>query len=192
MGKPNNVHVKNYRDRKRQMDPDFDKKESWRIEKIRKKRVDTMNAIERNDYRGKARERQRKCRERKKGDLYHQGESASSTSSTPLSLLYTTKQSFGKAIMRVKRSLPKSPRKKKVVMLEMAIEFGLDVREDSYSHQFSIRNKNSIDEDVKERIKVFYFRPDIVYTMPGMKDLMVVWTVDGKATLRKYYLTMFL
>ena len=46
MGKPNNVHVKNYRDRKRQMDPDFDKKESWRIEKIRKKRVDTMNAIE--------------------------------------------------------------------------------------------------------------------------------------------------
>ena len=67
MGKPNNVHVKNYRDRKRQMDPDFDKKESWRIEKIRKKRVDTMNAIERNDYRRKARERQRKCRERKKG-----------------------------------------------------------------------------------------------------------------------------
>ena len=94
--------------------------------------------------------------------------------------------------MRVKRSLLKSPRKKKAVMLEMAIEFRLDVREDSYSHQFSIRNKNSIDEDVKERIKVFYFRPHIVYTMPGMKDLMVVWTVDGKATLRKYYLTMFL
>ena len=119
--------------------------------------------------------------EREKRDLYHQGESASSTSSTPLSLLYTTKQSFGKASMRVKRSLPKSPRKKKAVMLEMAIQFGLDVREDSYSHEFSIRNQNSIDEDVKERSKVFYFRPDNVYTMPGMKDRMVVWTVDGKA-----------
>ena len=45
-----------------------------------------------------------------KWDLYHQGEGASSTSNTPLSSLYTAKQSFGKAIMRVKRSLPKSPR----------------------------------------------------------------------------------
>ena len=26
--------------------------------------------------------------------------------------------------------------------------------------------------------------------MPGIKDGLVVWTVDGKATLRKYYLTM--
>ena len=94
------------------MDPEFGNKEGWRSGKIRKKRVDAMNAIEQSDFRRNARERQRKYREKKKWDLYHQGKSVSSTSSTPPSSLYATKQSFGKSIMRVKRSLSKSPGKK--------------------------------------------------------------------------------
>ena len=193
MGKPNKIHVKNYRDRKKQLDPEFTKRENARIEEIRKRRVANMNAIKHDEYRRNARERQRRCRAKRK--LLQQNQSSpssSSASSTPLSSLYSTKQSFGKAVMRVRRSLPKSPRKKRAVVLGMASEFGLDVREDSTSYKFSVRHQSSINEDMKERIKAFYFRPDIVYTMPGMKDVMVVWTSDGKSTLRKHYLTMFL
>jgi len=39
-------------------------------------------------------------------------------------------------------------------------------------------------------VNEFYFRSDIVYTMPGKGDEMTVWDDNGKHKLRKYYLTM--
>ena len=40
--------------------------------------------------------------------------------------------------------------------------------------------------------KQFYFRSDIVYTIPGKGDEMTVWDDNGKHKLQKYYLTMYL
>ena len=42
------------------------------------------------------------------------------------------------------------------------------------------------------QVTEFFFRPDIVYTCPGMKDSMCVWTSGKKQILQKHYLTMFL
>ena len=147
MGKPSKVHVGNYSDRKRQMGPQFDKEGRWRIEDIRKKRVDAVRTIEREYCRGSERERQRECREKRNGVYVTRIQSL---------FLFTTKQSFGKAIMRFKCSVPQSPRKKRAAVLEMPSEFGLDVRQDSYSYQFSIRNQNSIYEDVKKNYSILF------------------------------------
>ena len=40
--------------------------------------------------------------------------------------------------------------------------------------------------------KQFYFRSDIVYTIPGKGDEMTVWDDNSKHKLQKYYLTMYL
>ena len=42
----------------------------------------------------------------------------------------------------------------------------------------------------KDKIKQFYYRSDIVYTVPGKGDEMTVWNEEGKQKLQKYYLAM--
>ena len=42
-----------------------------------------------------------------------------------------------------------------------------------------------------ERIEGFYFRTDIIYTVPGKGDEMTMWTKKGKQNVCKHYLTMF-
>ena len=38
----------------------------------------------------------------------------------------------------------------------------------------------------------FYYRADIIYTAPGLKDEITVWTEKGNEKMRKYSLTMYL
>ena len=56
----------------------------------------------------------------------------------------------------------------------------------------SPEKSNGISNEVKNAVRNFYFRFDISYTMPGLKDEMTVWTDGKKERLRKHYLTMFL
>jgi hypothetical protein len=51
---------------------------------------------------------------------------------------------------------------------------------------------NGLAEEVQNAVRAFYFRSDISYTMPGLKDEMTVWTNGKKERLRNHYLTMFL
>lgn len=46
--------------------------------------------------------------------------------------------------------------------------------------------------DEMSLVKDFYYRNDISYTAPGMKDEMVIWENGQKVKCRKYFLTMFL
>ena len=81
-----------------------------------------------------------------------------------------TRQSFSKAVNKVKSNLPFSPRKQAVVVESLAKDFGYEMSQ--------IRN-NSENINV-EKIKEFYYRTDIVYTMPGKGDEMTVWDENGK------------
>ena len=94
---------------------------------------------------------------------------------------YKTRQSFSKAINKVRTELPFSPRKQAVVVEGLASEFGYQVN--------TLRNMP--DNPNKDKIKQFYYRSDIVYTMPGKGDEITIWN-EGKQKLRKYYLTMYL
>ena len=95
---------------------------------------------------------------------------------------YKTRQSFSKALNKVKTNLPSSPQKQAAVVEGLAKEYDYQVK--------PLRNKS---EKINcNKIKEFSYRSDIVYTMPGKDDEMTVWDDEGKHKLRKYYLTMYL
>ena len=52
------------------------------------------------------------------------------------------------------------------------------------------RNK-ILKNETKGKVEKFY-RTGIVYTMPGKRDKMTIWTVEGRKKVRKYFLTMYL
>ena len=185
----NKSAVKKYRAKKQLIDPDFAKKESKRIENIRKKRVNSLSDDQKADYKRKAAERKRRSRENKKKDeaaarqLF--GDSVPSTS-TP----FRRPQTYGRALNRSLRNLPKSPGKSTLVVAGLARHVGLKLNEKM--KKTGIGGKEQLSETTKLAVEKFYFRPDVSYTMPGMTDEMTVWKDGKKIKYRKYYLTLFL
>ena len=60
-----------------------------------------------------------------------------------------------------------------------------------YGCQFRSHEENTIRKANSEKIESFYYKTDIIYTMPGKGDEMTIWTENGKQKVRKHYLTMF-
>ena len=48
------------------------------------------------------------------------------------------------------------------------------------------------ESEVYKIVTDFYFRSDIVYTCPGMKDVITIWKDGKKVKLQKHFMTMFL
>ena len=95
---------------------------------------------------------------------------------------YKTRQSFSKAINRVRAELPASQRKRVVVVEGLASEYGYQVK----------KFRNNSENTNKDKIKQFYYKSDNVYTVPGKGGEMTVWNEEGKQKLWNYYLTMYL
>ena len=74
---------------------------------------------------------------------------------------YRTPQAFGKAVQRLNASLPNSPRKKKAVVVGLASKIGLKLSNKSTSGTLSTTTETD------KKVKEFFLREDIVYTMPG-------------------------
>ena len=127
-------------------------------------------------------ERKKEARRRKK-----------TTAMTPNSHVspYQRPQSLGKAVSRVVRHLPYSPRKRALVFTGVARKIGVHL-ESKMTEQITEKRERRLSMDTVECIKTFYTNPDIVYTMPGMRDEMTVWEEGKKMKMRKYYLTVFL
>ena len=47
-------------------------------------------------------------------------------------------------------------------------------------------------DEVKSQVVDFYYKTDVIYSAPGLKDEVTVWTQRGKEKMRKYYLKMHL
>lgn len=202
--------VKKFRDKKKS-DENYKMSESKRIEMLRKKKVSGMTVFEKKKYKEAARERQRKCRERKRLALEKQTQNLNSApessqasmpqadrpseNSNQISLTsnksprsFKTPQSLGKAVRRSLKSLPNSPTKKIEVITGVAKRIGLNLLNKCNDNLSPTAEPSQTDKSVVE----FYYRSDIVYTMPGLKDEMVVWEKGEKKKMRKYYLTVFL
>ena len=190
--------VRRYRSKWR-TDLAYKHSESKRIEKIRKTRVEKMTVEEKAEYRRRATERKRQSQAAKKqkadtlstSNTSSESNTPGSFSSTPTSIAnpYRTKQSFGKAIAKCRQSLSTSPRRRKAVIAGLASHIGLNLEA---KLERNIQRVQGLSEETKECVKTFFFRPDISYTMPCMKDIMTTWIDSGKLKLRKHYLTMFL
>ncbi|KAG8180554.1 hypothetical protein JTE90_018174 [Oedothorax gibbosus] len=68
--------------------------------------------------------------------------------------IYRTPQTLGKAVARIKKKLPTSPRKKIAVIEKLATDTGLLIKKKSNS-------ANALDENVKNSVADFYVRDDI-------------------------------
>ena len=170
----NREKVKRFRN-KRKNDVQYRMSESKQVEKIRKTRVDKMSHAQKEAYREKARERQRKCRAAKRSTniAASDNQNLDSTPTTPITNPYGTKQSYGKALARTRRSLPMSPRKKVAVVAGLASDVGLTLENNMNRN---LRKSHGLSDDTKTAVGEFYYRPDISYTMPGMNDVMTVGT----------------
>ncbi|XP_048583778.1 uncharacterized protein LOC125563079 [Nematostella vectensis] len=174
---------------------EFKKAESQRIEKRRKRRVTEMSEADLKKYKMAAADRKRKSRmlKRQKEVEESRGTSSTETTSPSASTSYQPfkrPQSLGKAINRTIRSLPQSPRKRQVVVSGLAKRFAINVEKEMEASLSG--GGNALSDEVRSTVLHFFFRSDVSYTMPGLKDEMTIWKNGKKEHLRKHYLTMFL
>ena len=180
--------MRKMRAKKKSEDEDgiFAAAESRRVELLRKKRFDKNPENERK----RTRDRVRACRLRKKEAAKKaKVDSPDTAASTPTKKGYQTPQGLNKAMKKVHEVLSDSPSKAAQTVQGLANFYNIKL-DDKMNNQ--IRPNRAIDPETIKLVKEFYFRTDIVYTMPGMNDEMTIWTNGKKEKLRKHYLVMYI
>ena len=178
---------KRYRKKKIDTDPDFRPKEKGRIGAIRKKAKENDSETVKEAKRLKEREWKRRYREKlrkaiKETDHVHDDHQEMRSP-------YRTNQTYGKAVRRCLRSLPSSPMKQKAVVCGLAKRVGIRLQ---LNMEREMSPRMAQQHEVVSCIRQFYFRPDIIYTVPDMKGEMTIWVNGVKSKERKHYMTMFL
>ena len=161
------------------------------VKKTRDKKIGTMSSEDLKAYKLSESARinniQKEKREKVKTERKKAAEALVSMANRNIVQVYKTRQSFSKALNSTRDALPSSPRKRAAVISGLASEVGMRM-ETNFTRSLT----SSAREEVRNYVREFYYRADISYTAPGMKDEMTVWDESGKRHLRKYYLTMFL
>lgn len=101
---------------------------------------------------------------------------------------YKTPQTLGKAINIAAKKLPYLPRIKVAVVKDLAKGAGFKIDEKTAPKA----SGKAIYSELMEQVRNLFICPDIVYTMPGMKDEITFWEKGVKTKQWKYYLIMFL
>lgn len=188
--KPKTVaeRVRAYRKRKKENDPEYQARENKRIADLKRSQQASLTEDEKQLKQEKHAKRVKMWRLQKK--LEKQQAAVENEAKTPRSA-YKTPQSFGKAVRRLQVQLPSSPRKQVAAVAGLAKRVGLQLFQ-KMNERLGSRTKRGLTEDDENLIKNFFFRTDIVYTAPGLKEEMTVWECGKKLKLRKYYLVMYL
>lgn len=192
----NSKYVKKYREKRKAEDPNYQKNENIRISNLKKKQKKAMTKKELEEL--KLYEREKKRRQRAKKRLSNDisinssvvdtpGETTSTSAPAPP---YKCPQTVSKAIRKAVQALPSSPTKRDYIIKGLCGRYGIRLA-DEMERELKKNDDENWDYD-ENSVKKFYFRPDIVYTCPGMKDCMTSWKSGQKKKLQKYYLTMFL
>ena len=194
---------------------DFRRKESDRVTKYNQNKKKNMSEAEVEERRRYNAAKAKKARDKKKAEKAAQLAEADDNNNNNNNLTvsnslfgqvgaYKTAQSAGKAIKRVADELPKSPRKKTQVIKVLAERAGFEVNlppnplnvlaEAANMHMTETRAQIQAERMERERlVEEFFLQPDVVYTAPGMRDVITVTNSDGtKEKKRKYFLTMYL
>jgi len=119
-----------------------------------------------NDTQWKKKERQASKLRMQNMRLKQKLESSITVSSTSPKKAYSSPQSFGKALKRVKSKLPQSPRKRIAVVEKLAIDIGIPI-----SSSRTVSEKKGIPDEVKDMVIEFYRKDEISRIYPGKKDV---------------------
>lgn len=99
-------------------------------------------------------------------------------------LVFSSAQALGKAMSRVSKALPLSPRKKTAVVRKLARNFGIEEKAVS-------QLKNTMPSDTDAKIKDFYMSDIVSRQLPGKRDYVTVLTEKGtKERVQKKVLMM--
>ena len=93
-------------------------------------------------------------------------------------------------VIKLKIQWPKSPSKTVEAVMGQVNEFGLKLKESDFNR--NRKEYGRLSNEVKSQVVDFYYRADVIYSVPGLKDEITVWTEQGKEKMRKYYLEMYL
>lgn len=128
---------------------------------------------------------QRKCRNKVRSSTEGNGDDAyGSNTNSP----YKSPATLKKAVKRVATCLPRSPRKCKKVVMELAAAHGVLVNAQQVKNQIQRLNPGT-----EEAVASFYVRDDISWQTPGMKDYVIVKNKEGgKCKMQKRYMIMTL
>lgn len=94
---------------------------------------------------------------------------------------YKNRQSFGKAIKRVQKSLPKEPNKCISVVRHIAQTLNI-IPKSTDVHE---REQRQLPTELKQAVIDFYNRNDISYQMPGKRDYITIRDDNGSVQLQK-------
>ena len=104
---------------------------------------------------------------------------------TEISKAYSRKNSLNRAVNNVIKVLPKSPRKKKIVIRKLVDEYGeMEDNNVKKSHLLSLEAESV------EAVRNFYLRDDISRMAPGKRDVVTVRTDNRKERLQKRHMYM--
>ena len=181
--------MRRFRKKKHDEYPDYKSKESKRISALQKAKRSEMNKSELLLHKENNRRKVALCRARKQME---KGEKISVSTLCSSGKGFRSRQSLGKAVKKIAIALPYSPSKKADVVFQLASKIGFSIKKKKQEKSGNITSISTLTEDLKEKVKRFYYRPDIVYTAPGLRDEITVWTEAGKERMRKYYLNMHL
>ena len=123
--------------------------------------------------------RQQRCRVKGKNTV-----SPVPTSRSPA---YKNSSSIGKAVKRAREALPKSPRKCKAVIRQLAV--GNEPTRHEVDTESKYAPEHKVPADVSDAVKKFYEQPDISWMSPG-KDLVIIKTGKRKDKVQKSFLMM--
>ena len=198
-GNVKNPRLKKFRDKKAAENPRFKKEESNRINELQKKarakETDEAKEIRKTKNKLRMREKRENERLRKQGKIKITNDALSPKSRHERKFGYRTKDTLQKAVKKITEQTPRCPKKKKAVIMKLALDAGLEV-----SPKDSVINEDpptpkphalALSEELVEKVTKFFLRSDVVWTSPSVKDEMTLWDDSGKKyKLRKYYLEM--
>ena len=135
-----------------------------------------MSESQLQEHRAQERARVRKYKEKKRAESLSDPPT-SSNDSTP----YRCTQTLGKALKRVRQSLPASPHKQRCVIERLAEKAGISVNKSSPSQR-----STSLSVKTVTAVNAFYLSNDISWQAPGRKDRVIVRekASDGKIQKR--------
>ena len=184
--------TKKYREKLRENEEKYEEVKK-RDRERKKKDYLTKKATQPEVLRVKEREKKRKQR-KKVADLMKKASKNCSQVSP---------QTFGKALSRAKKHLPKCPERKVQVLAKMVQDLSprkLKAVMDLCDNNFKRKKEHSKDrkkrcdaltDDEIQKVQDFYVRDDISRMLPGKKDYVSVKLADGKREHRQKRLLLF-
>lgn len=153
---------------------DLKKKEAEQKRQRRQLIKQTASESKLLELRKKKAEEMKKYRQNKKKKIILETAGTPASEETPAKA-FTTRSSYGKAIARVKRILPLSPKKRKAVVQTLARQIAPDIVTPKRK-----KSKKKISDDTLQKVGDFYVRDDISRQSPGIKDTIIVRLEDRK------------